>query len=45
MIRGVSKPREGPKILSFLFRPRLIAANFALCMFSEVTSAWETSPQ
>jgi hypothetical protein len=24
MIRGVSNPREGSKILSFLFRPRLV---------------------
>jgi hypothetical protein len=24
MVRGVSNPREGSKILSFLFRPRLV---------------------
>jgi hypothetical protein len=24
MVRGVSNPREGPKILTFLFRPLLV---------------------
>ena len=36
LFRGVSNPREGSKILAFVFQPRLIAANFALCVFSEV---------
>src|ERR671921_509711 len=36
MLRGVSSPREGLKILTFLFRSRLIAANLALRVFCEV---------
>jgi hypothetical protein len=26
MVRGVSNPREGPKILTFLFRPRMVCS-------------------
>ena len=28
MLRGVSNPREGSKILSVLFRPRLVCSSF-----------------
>ncbi len=28
MLRGVSNPREGSKILTFLFRPRLVCSSF-----------------
>ena len=27
MVRGVSNPREGSKILTFLFRPRLVCSS------------------
>jgi hypothetical protein len=43
MLRGVSNPREGSKILTFLYRPRLECSswkvnsmNFARTEFSEV---------
>jgi hypothetical protein len=46
MVRGVSNPRKGSKILTFLYRPRLVGSSwnvnstmtFAMTGFSEVRS-------
>ncbi len=37
MVRGVSDPREGSKILTFLFRPQLVCISY----ISEVRSSTE----
>jgi hypothetical protein len=34
MLRGVSRPREGPKILSFLFRSRVVCSSLLHLLLS-----------
>jgi hypothetical protein len=38
MVRGVSSPREGSKILTFLFRPRLVCSSLLL-----LRSSWKVN--
>ena len=38
MVRGVSNPREGPKILTFLFRPRLMCSSLL-----HLLSSWKVN--
>jgi hypothetical protein len=38
MIRGVSNPREGSKILSFVFRPRLVCSSLL-----HLRSSWKVN--
>ena len=40
MLRGMSDPREGSKILTFPFRPRLVCSSFV-----HLRSAWKVISQ